>query len=151
MIALLLLSTIPHDTILRERFDAIECHQFTDSETGKHVFSQYLFRNFQKADGSLQIEAWRMAKGTAQARECIGIDGVQFIEVPVGPLPRSESVPRFNHARGTWELLFWDGQILRCVEATTFTEFGAWYDPEVTERETFPKEHRRELRQGLSK
>lgn len=149
MIALLLLSTIPHDTILRERFDELEVHQFHNEDDGKHVFSQYIFRSFHW-DGSLNIEAWRLAKGDGGDRETICLPSGEVITIWHG-LPRSNLVPRFNHNRGVWELYLDDSGIMRCIEARTLNETGRWFDPEVEDREVQPKEYRRELRQGLMK
>lgn len=141
--------SVPHETILRERFDELEIHQFHNEEDGKHVFSQYIFRAFHW-DGSLDIHAWRMAKGDGGDRETICLPSGEVITVWHG-LPRSNSTPRFNHNRGVWELYLSEDGVTRCIEARTLNETGRWYDPEVEDRELRGKEHRRELRQALQK
>jgi hypothetical protein len=144
MLALLILCTNPLPDITRERVDEIQVHQFFNEENGHLVFSQFLFRRF-KADSSLQIDAWRMAKGSGGDKETICLDNGEIVTV-YHELPKSDATPRWNHQRKCFELLFKDGDKLRCIEARTLSESGLWYDPEVTERETFPREQRTELR-----
>lgn len=108
----------PRD-ILRERFDELEVNHFHDMETGKLILSQWLFRNF-KPNGALRIDAFRIAKGQQPYRESFTMPTGESITIMHG-LPRSEATPRFNHQLEMWELVFFDGDRLRCIEARTLS------------------------------
>jgi hypothetical protein len=147
MLALALLTTNPLPDVTRERVDEIQVHFFFNEDNGHLVFSQFLFRRL-KPDGSLQIDAWRMAKGSGGDKETICLDNGEIVTV-YHELPKSEATPRWNHNRKCWELWLVDGQVLRCIEARTLSESGLFYDPEVEERGWHPKELRTDLRQAV--
>lgn len=56
--------------------------------------------------------------------------------------------PQLNQATGLYELRWFDNGTERIVEAKSFNETMTLGDPEVEEREVWPRENRRELRKG---
>jgi hypothetical protein len=145
MLALALLTTNPLPDVTRERVDEIQVHFFFNEDNGHLVFSQFLFRRL-KPDGSLQIDAWRMAKGSGGDKETICLDNGEIVTV-YHELPKSDATPRWNHNRKCFELWLKDGDMLRCIEARTLSESGLWYDPEVEERNVQGREKRTDLMQ----
>jgi hypothetical protein len=123
---LLLLTTIPHDGLLRESFDAMEInhvHAYCE-ETDQYTyqFTQLLFLDFDREHGTHVIEAWRMQRSSGGDK--------RFAD------------PELNHRTGLWELRFED----RRITAQAFRETSADFDVEVREREKLPAGRRRELR-----
>lgn len=55
-------------------------------------------------------------------------------------------IPRRDHARQCWSLLWQDGDVARQVQAAGFSESWTQYDPEVLDRSVLPAEQRRPLR-----
>ena len=135
LLALLILAVVPSPDTLRERFDVIEInHVFhvceeDDSLKYHHQFTQALFLDFDWHRGTHVIEAWRMVQSSSDTK------------------PRMW--PVYCHAKGCWQMEFWDGEKLRSVEAGTFRETSADFDREVSERQLLPAERRRELRTAI--
>jgi hypothetical protein len=53
---------------------------------------------------------------------------------------------QYSHATGKYEMRWLDGDVLRVVTADSLLVTNTDYDPEVSERERWPREKRRELR-----
>lgn len=117
MIALLLLSIVPHDDVIRESCDVLWLEHFYD-EQGRLVFDQLIFLDW--TGERYDVRAWRLIKHPIQ-------------------LP-------FRDPSGRYAVLFQDGETTRRIEALSFRESWDQYDPELHEREKLPKEFRRELR-----
>jgi hypothetical protein len=131
---LLILAILPHTPVVREHVDAIEWniafHETAEDDPLQYrvTFIQVLFRNF-KPHGETEIDAWRIVH-----------------RGPVEDGARTNMYPQFNHALGLWEMRWFDGDVQRIVTAKSFYTTHTLGDPEVWERERFPKEKRRELR-----
>jgi hypothetical protein len=121
-LALLLLSTIPHDAAAREYVDAIVVSHVYDA-TGcelKHRLSQLIFLRHNRWTCEDEIVDWRMLK-----------EGMQ---------------PTFNRERGVYEVIWWDDGILRHVEALSSWPRYDGFDPEWDARNCLPTERRQKLR-----
>jgi hypothetical protein len=117
-LALLLLSTIPHETVVRESVDLIEANRLYD-DNGRLVFEQQIFWDW-KGD-HFEVRDWRLVKQESQH-------------------------PVRDFATGGWCVLWQDGETMRRVDCKATRETWTQYDPELVAREKFPKEFRRELR-----
>lgn len=128
---LTILAILPIDSAVREHFDQIEIQDVfgwsaKELENGdtthelKFTFTQILFRNWNDHTGTHEIEAWKMCKP---------------------PL-----TPHYSHARGLWEIRFFDGDTERIITTRSLVETSSDFDSEVTERASYPKENRRDLR-----
>jgi len=131
MIALLLLSILPHDTAARDTFDVCEVQDFwqwacVEQKNGdtnyvlKPVFTQLLFRRWDERTQQHVIEAWRMAS--------------------------PKMAYGYSHARERHQIQWFDGQVERIVEVKSMRYSSSDFDSELTERNQHPKEMRRELR-----
>lgn len=120
MIALLLMATVPLEDIWRERCDVIEHNSFYD-EQGRLVFDQIIFYDWCPTAERLQVRAWRLVKGPGQ-------------------------IPEYDHGSAEWFCLWHDEDILRHVSAPSTRRTWTQFDPELAERDVYPKEKRRELR-----
>lgn len=127
ILLLLLLTILPSPEPLRERCDRIEVNHFYDDDR-RLVFDQLLFWDWSHDSGRFQLRAWRMVKWQQHGKQA----------------PYALMIPQ-RHGR-RWESNWMDGDLWRCVEAECVIETWTQYDPELTEREFLPKEHRRELR-----
>jgi hypothetical protein len=163
MLALLILCTNPLPDITRERVDCIEVNHFFDSdhEIAKPVFVQLLFREWDGEHHS--IIAWRIVnpiKREPSEDELLECQINNFlIDENHQPIPFIQEgrprysqqlpgiMPRYDHARQVWVCEWMDGQLLRRVEAKSLVETFTNYDPELLERASEGKEHRRDLRQ----
>ena len=119
VIALSLLSLVPHDVVLRERCDVIETNDFRDDE-GRTVFVQEIFYDWCPHRERWQVRAWRLVKCDHQR-------------------------PEYDHARRLWSCTWLDGEVVRCITADSHRMSWTQYDPELLERDVLPKERRREL------
>lgn len=113
MLGVLLLATVPLSPITETRVDVVEENHFYD-ECGQHVFTQFIFWEWDNSDCRLHVVAWRLQSNVR------GIRG-----------------------RGT--LVWNDGDVFRRVRFGEWRETWTQFDPEYRERETRPKESRREL------
>lgn len=102
--------------VLAESVDVVELNHFYDSEGG-HVLDQIVFYRWQ--DARHQVVDFRVVKSP----ECLPVRQGSY-----------------------WACLWNDGPRLRLVRAASFRESWTQYDPELVEREYFPKEYRRGLR-----
>ena len=119
LLALALLAVLPPEDVAVEQVDLIELNHFYD-EQGRAVFDQCVFY------------AWR------QERERYDVLGWRLIK-------RGDQYPRRNWGKGGFTAVWYDGELLRHVNAHAFRETDTQHDPELVEREFLPKEMRREL------
>jgi len=117
-IALLILCTIPQPPhALRDSVDVARVDHFYDSE-GRLVFDQLILYQW---DGNRdQVRTWRLIKSPSL-------------------------LPVRDWEGGGYVVRWLDGDYMREVRATTRVETWGQEDPELLERETLPKESRREL------
>ena len=115
--AILLLSFVGPEDVLRERCDNIEVNNFYD-ENAKLVFTQIIFWNWDR--GYSVVKAWRLVKSPA-------------------------ILPRKDWRTGDFMVLWDDGGTLREVRSKSCYETWTQYDVELSNREIVPKEHRVEL------
>jgi hypothetical protein len=117
--AAMLLGTIPHDAILRDRVDLVEVNHFCNDQA-QLVFDQIIFYEWCQGKGRHEIVAWRLLKN-----------------------PRQK--PQRDFRTGEHSSLWLDGETIREVRAQTVRETWTQVDPELVGRETLPKEQRKEL------
>lgn len=119
------LAITPPPEPIRERCDVIEVNSFYD-DSGRLVFDQVIFYDWSPDDCRYQVRAWRLVK-------------------------RPSQIAAWDWQRGEWVATWSDGEYgdgaLRVVSAQSFRRTWTQYDPELVERETLPKERRRELSQ----
>jgi hypothetical protein len=116
---LCVLGTIPLETVVRDRFDTIEINSLYD-DNGQHVFSQVLFRRFDKQMNREVIEDWRLLK-------------------------RIHNVP----AQQIFIFFDDQDHVLRRVTYNEVRETFTQHDPELIDREHLPKEMRQGLTKPL--
>lgn len=114
-IVLVLLSTIPVELTACDRCAILERNSFHD-DAGRQVFVQWIL--WQDMSDGYHVAAWRMAKGAQMDLRYVG---------------------------GEWRLTWMDSGVLRRVTAQTFVESWTQEDPELLDRERYPKELRRDL------
>lgn len=118
---LLLAAIVPQpDGVLRDQVDVIEVNHFHD-DCGRLVFTQVIFWDWSESEYRYHVRAWRLVK-------------------------QSQQLPHRDHARGGYAATWQDGEIIRQVYAQGVRETWTQYDVEIVERETFPVERRRPLR-----
>jgi len=115
------LDTIHVDNlVVTESVDLIETNHFYDDE-GRLVFDQAIFYQWESyPDNRYQVIAWRLIKHNNQ-------------------------LPTYNYQTNRYECIWMDGHTLRRVRSKQVRETWTQHDPEILEREHFPKEHRRNL------
>lgn len=118
-LCLLVLAIVPHEDIARDHCDLIELNGLYD-EQGRRVFDQLIFYDFCRERSRYQVRAWRLVKDHHQ-------------------------VPTYDHAAGHWRCMWNDGETPRCVTADSYRRTWTQFDPELAERDVYPKEKRREL------
>lgn len=123
-----LLAIVPIEDVVCDRVDCVEVNHFY-GEQGRLIFDQAIFYDWSPADERYQVRDWRLVKNPAQIPTRDWARGVD----------PQDRVPRYT---ATWL----DGEVLRRVEADSYRETWTQYDPELLEREQFPKERRRGLR-----
>lgn len=117
-----LLAIVPREDIAREKCDLIELNGLYD-EQGRLVFDQIIFYDFCRERSRYQVRAWRLVKDHNQ-------------------------LPTYDHTTGLWQCRWLDGEVTRCVTADSYRRTWTQYDPELAEREFYPKERRKELIKG---
>ena len=65
ILVVLILGSIPHDTVMREEVDLIEVNHFYD-ENGRLVFDQIIFYEWSGHACRYQVVAWRLLKKPSQ-------------------------------------------------------------------------------------
>ena len=119
--ALILSAILPQpDGVLRDAVDLIEVNHFYD-DCGRLVFDQAIFWDWSEDESCYHVRAWRLIK-------------------------QVEQLPRRDHARGGYSVLWHDGEVIRQLLASGVQETWTQWDPEMREREKFPVERRRPLK-----
>lgn len=121
LLAAALLALTPTDTAVVDRVDCVEVNHFFD-EHGKRIFDQAIYYDWNPYEGRYVVVAWRIIKSR-------------------------DMLPIHDHQRGDWFAVWHDSldDVLREVRTRSVRETRTQYDPELIERETLPKEERREL------
>lgn len=121
IIVVVLAAIVPQsDGVLRDQVDVIEVNHFYD-DCGRLVFTQTIFWDWSEDESGYHVRAWRLVK-------------------------QQEQLPRRDHAGGGYVALWQDGEAIRAVHALGVRETWTQFDVELVERETFPVERRRPLR-----
>jgi hypothetical protein len=114
---------------VRDRVDMLERNFYHDDD-GREVFVQLIGWNYCPNRDCFHCEWFRLIKSDNQ-------------------------IPQYNRATGKWTALFLDGEIVRRIEAdhyeVSWTQTAIGGDPEVNDRDAYPKEKRRELSQPHGK
>ena len=105
-----------------EQVDLIEVNAFYD-ETGRPVFDQIIFYDWDWDAGRYQVLAWRLIK-------------------------KADQYPQRNWGGGGYVAIWFDGDTLRKVKSYAVSHTFTQTDPELTARDSLPKEQRRELKSG---
>lgn len=153
------LAANPYSSFLEERFDLVETNHFYDDKESI-VFVQLVFREYDPDLDRFKIQAWRMMK----THEQIKLNTKQLEEFQKfvnskddfgleiqGILPRNNSLkPAYNHYTPTKDgddyiFHFVDGDYHRKIRTRIIKTTYTTYDPELIDREFWPKESRKEL------
>lgn len=156
---------VPRSVVLREHVDVIEANTYySKTDEGdkypliyKPQGTQFLFRAWDYDSGEHQIVAWRMVKGFAAETiepDVLLIDLRDAEMLPKElecllerkPRQRTHMAVEWNHGKSVWQMEWTDSGIHRLITANSFQETHTIGDPELGERERWPKELRRELR-----
>jgi hypothetical protein len=133
---LLLFTVLPRQLEIVDRFDVFETNHYhatcdTEGELShKYVFTQLLCLNWNHETLNHQCEAWKMVTSK--------MDEWKLSRDPI-------LVPRYDHARRVWVVIYNDGDVIRRIEAKSYRISNTDFDPEVEERTTWPKEKRTDL------
>jgi hypothetical protein len=122
ILALLLVSLNPVELTATDRVDVAESNRFYD-DCWRLVFQQIIFYDWSPHTERFEVRAWRIVKDQSQ-------------------------VPARDWSGGGYSATWVDGDCIRQVRADSFRESWTQYDPELAEREWYPKERRRELRKA---
>lgn len=124
MLPLLLLAALPAadappaPPLTWDRVDLIEVNHFHD-EHGKLVFDQLILWEWRPAESRYQVRGWHLLKSPHEwPRPAAGVG---------------------------WRATWWEGEILRQVEAPHCRETWGQVDLELREREELPEKARRPL------
>lgn len=115
---LLLLSIIPHDQVVRDSYDSVELNHYFDEE-GRAIFDQIIFYKWRDIYAGDDIVDWRLVKQWGH-------------------------IPQRDRQQGGYIMIF-DEDPTRVVRAKSFEETWTQHDPELTGRDTLPKEFRENL------
>jgi hypothetical protein len=119
---ILLLGFAPGDPppiAMTSHVDLIEVNHYFDND-GKPVFNQLIFYNWDESAGRFNVNAWRLLKNTNQ-------------------------IPIRNAVSGKFSSTWYDGKVLRTINADDRIETWTQYDPETFERAFLPKSERPDL------
>lgn len=108
----------PTDAV-EDQVDLMEVNHFYDDH-GKHRFDQIIFYEWSGTKSRYRVKAWRMLNSASQ-------------------------LPRRDYQHEVYSTVWRDGELLRKVTAPVIRETWTQYDPEVADREHWPKERRTEL------
>ena len=109
----------PRQDVVRDQVDLIEVNHFYD-EKGKLYLEQLIFYDWSGPDSRFHVRDWRLLKTPGQW-------------------------PVRDWRKGTYRCIWYDGGVLREVEAKDFRETWTQHDPEVTNRKYLPRSSRRAL------
>ncbi len=118
-LAILLLCIIPSDGIISERVDVIELNDYHDPNDGKLLFRQLIFWEWDDLSGYFRVVDFRLVKSDNQ-------------------IPWSDG-------DGLWAVVWCDDVFLRKVTSRSFRRTVTLHDPELEDRDCWPKELRRKL------
>ena len=110
----------PPELAITDHIDLIEVNHYFD-DSGKLVFDQLIFYNWDTVAGRHNVVAWRLLK-------------------------HKQQLPQRNPQTGLYYSSWQDGATLRLVQADRILETWTQYDPETRERQFLPKERRADLR-----
>ncbi|HEX5102705.1 MAG TPA: hypothetical protein VFV87_02780 [Pirellulaceae bacterium] len=119
LLAAAAIGLLPLDFVTTDTADVIELNHFYDGD-GRPVFDQVIFWQWHEREGAYHVLAWRLWKTPAQS-------------------------PWRDWLRGGYAMAWFDGERLRVVRATSFTETWTQHDPELDDRQYFPVNLRRGL------
>ena len=105
--------------VIDERVDLMEVNHFYD-EHGELVLDQVIFWVWSPHNSRFNVQAWQLIKKPTQ-------------------------VPIRNWSNRDYVAVWQDGEQLRKVRAATMLESWTQYDPEVYNRQVFPKKNRKGL------
>jgi hypothetical protein len=117
-VAAVLVALTPHDGPTVTTTDIVEVNHYHDDE-GRKVFDQIIW--WEWLGGAKVVRDWRLLKSPHQ-------------------IPQQRN--------GWYESTWWDGETLRRVRAKAYKETWTYHDPEVANREFWPKEKRTNLTKG---
>ena len=109
----------PVENIAHEQVDLIEVNHYYD-QYGELVLDQIIFYEWSAQESRFQVRDWR-------------------------PLKSRNQLPRRDWRRRDWVAVWRDGHVLRKVRSPAIRETWTLYDPEVVDRDVFPKQCRRRL------
>lgn len=119
LVLMALFSAITRPHSLQDHVDLVEVNHYHD-ETGRHVFDQLIFYDWNESRNRFDVRAWRLIKQPNQ-------------------------MPRKDHRENVWRVIWHDSGVLRTVEASAHRETWTQYDPELVNREYLPQEMRKDL------
>ena len=147
--------TIP---VLKDTVDMVEVNHFYD-ETGALIFDQIIYWNWSTLDAKFNVIAWRLMKncrevltteekkGRAEKQPIVVIADGTIIRMPVIPkFLGSNQIPTIQ-PNGKYRAIWYEGDQIRKVWCSSVRETWTQFDPELLDRDTFPKD----LRPGLKK
>ena len=111
--------TDPPRNTATEYIDLIEVNHYFDG-SGKPVFDQLIFYNWDQEANRYNVVAWRLLKNPNQ-------------------------LPIRNPRNGKYTTSWHDGKILRVIHADDRMETWTQHDPETLERKFLPKSERSDL------
>lgn len=148
--------------ILEERFDVIEINHFYDDKD-ELIFTQMLFREYDPNLNRFKLQAWRMMKSSNKVK----LTEQQAIEFKKSIAHLDESIQYKlliknslkddmrkyfpTKERDDYVFMFEDGEVTRKIRTKSIKETFTTSDPELEDREFWPKEKRRELMRPLKK
>jgi hypothetical protein len=118
-LALILFCLNPVELDVRDRCDVVEVNGFYDGE-GNLVFEQAIWYRWDRNRERFDVMAWRLVKN-------------------------GQPMPEFDWTSGKWVCRWNDGETPRVVSADGYRRTWLQYDPELADREYWPKEKRSEL------
>lgn len=118
-LAAIILCIVPINEPVTEHVDSLEANSFYD-ENGRLVFDQLIAWRWYDCREAHCVQAWRLIKGP-------------------------DLWPQRDWRTGEWVVTWSDGELICRVRSKSYRRSFTQHDPELCDRETFSKEHRREL------
>jgi len=156
-VAVLLLAAQPRESAILDRVHRIELNHMFSPDTGKYLFTQYIFWNFNESESRWDVVDWRMCRGCRLLTDEERIDWNRHH--PRGPPKTLECgtyIPRrVWHREAVSYAVEWrdekTGANWRRVEAPIWLQSWTVFDPEVEARSVLPPDKRRRLSRGTSR
>lgn len=139
ILLLSLLSIIPQDTIIRESVDLVELNHFYD-EHGRLVFDQVIFYDWKEHTPKFNVN-FLATNNVANYED----RGPRFYPRAWRLVKNQTQIPMKDWKTNTYNSMWMDGELTRCIYASDIMETWSQDDPELYEREIMPKEARKEL------